>query len=87
MFDKFSTIKDLRAFGKMLYDALYDFCEDRETYDEDVILGINTVTLDVKARNPYFVQLGYETYELENSLLATSRTNMQCTTSPTNTFS
>ena len=66
MFDEFSTIKDLRAFEKKHYDALYDFYEDREVNDVDVILGINPVTLDVKVYNSYFVPLGYETYKHEN---------------------
>lgn len=55
MFDEFSTIKGLRAFEKKLYDALYDFCEDRKVNDVDVILGIYPVTLDVKVYNRYFV--------------------------------
>ncbi len=57
MFDEFSAIKDLRAFEKKLYDALYDFCEDHEVNAEDVILGINLVTLDAKVDNRYFVPL------------------------------
>lgn len=69
MFNEFSTIKDLRAFQKKLYDVLHDFCEDREAYDEDVILGINPVTLNVKVDNRYIVPLGFESYELENLII------------------
>ena len=66
MFEEFSTIHDLRAFENKIYNALYDYCNDRESFDEDAILSINPVSLEVKVDNRYFVPLDYETYELEN---------------------
>ena len=69
MFDEFSSIQDLRAFENKIYDALYDYCEDREGYGEDAILAINPMTLEVKVDNRYFLSVSFETYEIEPLLL------------------
>ncbi|MBQ7690963.1 MAG: hypothetical protein IJT30_07235 [Muribaculaceae bacterium] len=65
MFDEFSTIHDLRAFENKIYNALYDYCNDRDGFDEDVILAINPVTLEVKVDNRYLLPLDYEMYEID----------------------
>ena len=65
MFDEFSTIQDLRAFANKIYDALYDYCDDKDAYDEDVILGISPITLEVKLDNRYLLPRDFEMYEVD----------------------
>ena len=68
MFDEFSSIQGLRAFESKIYDALYEYCEDREGYDDDAILAIDHMTLEVKVDNCSFMPVSFETYEIERLL-------------------
>lgn len=63
--DKFNTIQDLRAFDNEIFNALQDYCDDCDGYDEDAILAINPLTLEVKVDNRYFIPSNWETYEIE----------------------
>lgn len=63
--DEFNTIQDLRAFDNEIFNALQDYCDDREGYGEDAILAINPATLEVKVDNRYFIPIDWETYEIE----------------------
>lgn len=66
--DEFNTIQDLRAFDDKIFNALQDYCDDREGYDEDAILAINPATLEVKVDNRSMFPKNFDMYEVDTLL-------------------
>ena len=69
MFDGFSTIQDLGAYENEIFNALQEYCDDREDYDKDVILAINPTTLSVKVDTRNMFPKNFDMYEVDTLLL------------------
>jgi hypothetical protein len=63
--DEFNTIQESRVFDKEIFNALQDFCDDREGNGKDAFLAISPATLKVNVDNHFFIPLDWRTHEIE----------------------
>ena len=67
MYNEFSSIQDLMSFDNEIFDALQEYCDNREAYPDDVVLAIHPDTLEITIDSPEKVN-GFETYPIKNLL-------------------
>ena len=64
MYDEFSSIQDLRAFDDKIYEALQEYCDNRDAYPVDAVLAIHPQTLEILIDSPNLLK-GYEIYAIK----------------------
>ena len=63
--DEFDTIQEFEDFQYLIIKALKAYCLYRYDYSQEVVLGINPISLSVAIDKPRNL-VGYEIYPIDN---------------------